>query len=282
MERLPFLGRELPRITAPFIDSHCHVTPRAFGDEVDATLARGRSVGVRAFVIIGAGYGEAGNEQALDVAARHEDCFASVGVHPHDAAAADDALLHRIEGWIDRGEACAMGEIGLDYHYDRSPRDDQQRVFRRCLDIARATGAPSILHCREAEDDTLRQLDESKAWDGNVLIHCFSHSEPFAHAVLERGGFLSIPGIVTFKNAQSLRAVAAWAPLDRLLVETDAPYLAPVPFRGARNEPALVAAVVEQVATLRGADANAVADATARNTVAFFGLPPSVLTQAVQ
>lgn len=277
MDRRPFLDRSLPRIDAPVIDSHCHVTPRAFGDEVEITLDRGREHGVRAFVIIGPGYGEAGNEQALEVAARHSDCFATVGVHPHDAGSCDEGMLRRIDDWLAKGQAVAMGEIGLDFHYDRSPRDAQDRVFRRCIEMGRAHGKVLVIHSRGADAESLSVLDEEQAWDGPVLIHCFSHDERFAREVLDRGGFLSVPGIVTFKNAVALRAALAIAPLERLLVETDAPYLAPVPFRGARNEPAMVTAVVEHLAGLLGRTLEDVAATTARNAVQLFGLPQAVL-----
>jgi TatD DNase family protein len=172
-----------------------------------------------------------------------------------------------------RPEVVAYGELGLDYYYDNAPREVQQEVLREQLRLARKVGLPVIVHDRDAHDDMLAILDEEGAWELGVVIHCFSGDMGLAEQCLSRGAWLSIPGVVTFKNATALHEVAAKAPLEKLFIETDSPYLAPVPYRGKRNEPAYVHAVAREIAKLRETDANDVARITSENARSFFRLP---------
>jgi len=202
--------------------------------------------------------------------------WATAGIHPHVAAAADEAALERIVELAGQGKVVALGETGLDYHYDHSPRDAQRRVFTRHVSLARELGLPLVVHSREADEDTAAIIREAGSEVTGVL-HCFAGGAALLEAGLEAGWMISFSGLVTFRNydgADLLRAV----PADRLLVETDAPYLAPVPHRGRRNEPAFVRHVVEGVAALRGEAVEAVAAYTTRNARAFYRLEPASLS----
>jgi TatD DNase family protein len=256
------------------IDSHCHLDTAVWGDDdgVDAVIARARAAGVDRMVTIGSGYGFESASRAVAVAERHPDCVrASVGLHPHDARLCTPESLAALLALADRPSVRALGEMGLDFHYDSSPRDVQRDVFRQQLRAARERSLPVIIHDRDSGGETLAILDEERAWDGGVLFHCYTGDVAYMEAIVQRGGFISIPGIVTFKNGDVMRSVAARVPLDRLLVETDSPFLTPVPHRGTRNEPAYVALVAAKVAEVRGMDTTALADACARNTLRFFG-----------
>jgi TatD DNase family protein len=195
---------------------------------------------------------------------------AAVGVHPHDATTLDEPLHAELAALAARPEVVAVGEIGLDYHYDHSPRDVQRAVFARVIALARAVNKPIVVHTREAAEDTLAILTAEGAREVGGVIHCFSEDRPFAERALALGFYLSFSGIVTFKNTRAVQEVAAWAPLDRILVETDSPYLAPVPMRGKPCEPAYVAYTVARVAALRGMDATALAEATTSNAERLF------------
>jgi TatD DNase family protein len=188
-----------------------------------------------------------------------------VGLHPHDAREASAEVREELARLAASPEVTAVGEIGLDYHYDHSPRDEQQEVFRHFLGLARALKKPAVIHTREAAADTLRILREERAQEVGGIIHCFSEDIAFAREALDLGFFLSFSGIVTFKSARSIQEVAAWAPGDRILVETDAPYLAPVPFRGKRCEPAHVVHTARFVAQLRGLGLDELAALTTAN-----------------
>ncbi|MCK6530100.1 YchF/TatD family DNA exonuclease [Myxococcota bacterium] len=253
-------------------DTHCHVVPRVYGEEVDAVIARAREAGVRHLCIVGAGYGVAGNAEALRVAEEHADAWAIVGVHPHDAAEVGPGTWGEIAAHAAHPKVVALGEMGLDYHYDRSPRDVQLRVFREQLSLARDLDLPVVVHTREADDDTLALLDEAGPYPRGVLIHCFSGTPEFARALVSRGALLSIPGIVTFRNAEGLRQGVLDTPLEQLLLETDSPFLAPVPHRGRRNEPAFVVEVAAAVAAVKGFAPADVARATTLTARRFFGL----------
>jgi TatD DNase family protein len=199
------------------------------------------------------------------------DVVATVGVHPHDAATCDSALEEALSRLIDDSRCVAVGEIGLDYHYDHSPRDVQAAVFRRFIAIARAAGKPIVVHTRSAAADTLELLRNEQARDVGGVIHCFSEDLAFAKAALDLGFDLSFSGILTFKSARAVQEVAAWAPLERLLLETDSPYLAPVPLRGKKCEPAYIVHTAEHLAQLRGTSRQQVEDATTANAVRRFG-----------
>lgn len=255
------------------IDSHCHLDPTVFGGDegVDDVVARARAAGVARMVTVGSGYGFESAARAVTVARRHPDCVrATVGLHPHDAKDFTDARFADLLAMADGPEVVALGEMGLDFHYDSSPRDQQRDVFRAQLRAARARGLPVVVHDRESDGETLRILDEEGAWAGGVLFHCYTGDVATMETIVGRGGYVSIPGIVTFKNGDVMREVAARAPADRLLVETDSPFLTPIPYRGKRNEPAYVAFVAAKVAELRGMAPEDLAERAAENTRRFF------------
>ncbi len=233
-------------------------------------MERARSAGVRAFVTIGVG-SLAATDEAVALAERRADVVATVGVHPHDAATCDAALFEAIERRAAHPRVVAVGEVGLDHHYDHAPRAVQEAVFRRFVQVARAVRKPLVVHTRSAPAETLAILERENARDVGGVIHCFSEDREFARAALDMGFHLSFSGIVTFKNARAVQDVAAWAPLDRILVETDSPYLAPIPVRGKKNEPAFVVHTARRVAELRGISSAALAEATTANAVDRFG-----------
>ena len=256
------------------IDSHCHLADEAFVADLSEVIARARQAGlVHALCILAAGdKGEA--ERAAGAAALWSGLRTSVGVHPHkagDFTGREDDAAALVEAELAAAPlARAIGEIGLDYHYDFAPKDTQQRVFRAQLQLARALGLPVIIHTREAEDDTLAILrDESRGTLRGVL-HCFTGTERLAEEALALGLHLSFAGIVTFPKATLLRSIASMVPADRLLCETDSPYLAPTPYRGKRNEPAWVARVVEELAMLRGVGTVELQERIASNFSALF------------
>lgn len=255
------------------IDSHCHLDARAYGDDagVDEAVARARAAGVDRMVTIGSGYGFESGARALAVAERHPDIVrASVGLHPHDAKLATDERFADMYALAASPLVVALGEMGLDYHYDSSPRDEQRAAFREQLRAARELSLPIIIHDRESAGETLAILDETRAWEIGVLYHCYTGDVAMMDAIVSRGGYISIPGIVTFKNGEVMREVAARVPADRLLVETDSPFLTPIPHRGRRNEPAYVALVAAKVAEVRGLPVDELSDVAAANTRRFF------------
>jgi TatD DNase family protein len=256
------------------IDSHCHLAGPEFADDLEAVVARARAAGLeRAFVILAAD-DEPELAQAAVVAAAWPDVRFSIGVHPHAAGAyaADPAAAARqVDAALDAQPlARAVGEIGLDYHYDFAPREAQQAVFREQIRLARRRRLPIVIHTREAEDDTFRILDEEHAGEVGGVFHCFTGDRDMAARALGIGFYLSLAGIVTFPRALELKEVARMVPADRLLIETDSPFLAPVPFRGGRNEPAHVARVAEVLADLRQSTAADVGRAAAAAFGALF------------
>lgn len=258
-----------------FVDTHCHLDPHYFPEGAEAVLARARAVGVAGFVVIGVGEKMQGARDALALAERAgSSVVATAGVHPHDAAAVDDALEAELEAIAAHARVVAVGEMGLDYHYDQSPRDVQRRVFALQIALARRLRKPIVLHTREAAEDTLAVLESEGARDVGGVVHCFSEDRAFATRALNLGFYLSFSGIVTFKNAKSVHDVAAWAPLDRVLLETDSPYLSPVPFRGKPCEPAYMVHTAARVASLRGIPIESLAEATTQNAAKLFSVEP--------
>ena len=255
------------------IDSHCHLAGEEFAGDLDDVVARARSAGLAgAMVILSSGDG-AELERAGRVRAVWPEVRFSVGIHPHQAGQHGDDLdgaMARLDAELDAHGAVALGEIGLDYHYDFSPRPIQQEVFRRQLELAGKRDLPAIIHTREATDDTFQTLRDHAA-GRRVVFHCFTGGMEMARAALDLGAWLSFAGIVTFPKAGDLRDVARMVPSDRFLVETDSPYLAPVPFRGKRNEPAFVAKVVESLAAVRGTTAEEIAGQSTANFHAVIG-----------
>jgi TatD DNase family protein len=236
-------------------------------------LARARQAGVTAFVCVGVGRGTAAAEEAAAMAAAEPDVFATVGVHPHDSAEVTEEHWATFERLARAPRVVGIGETGLDYHYDHAPRDLQQLAYRRSIALARAAGLPVVSHVRDAHADAATILgEEAAAGMMGGVIHCFTGGVAEARVYLDLGQHLSFSGIVTFKNAANIREAAAFAPLDRILVETDAPYLAPIPHRGARNEPAYIVETVKVVAGLRGLPPEELDAATAENTRKLFQL----------
>jgi len=250
------------------IDTHCHLDPKyaSKGQPSPAeSLARARSVGVVGFVVVGVGERADEARHAVSLAKSEHDVVAAVGVHPHDAKAVDDALFDEIAALCKEERVAAVGEIGLDFHYDWSPRDVQRAVFRRFAQLARALNKPIVIHTREAGQEVLEILEQEGARDVGGVIHCFSEDVPFARRALDLGFDLSFSGIVTFKTAKAVQEAAVFCPRDRLLVETDAPYLAPVPFRGKTCEPAMVVHTARFVAQLRNESEALLAEVTSAN-----------------
>lgn len=250
------------------IDSHCHLDAARFDDDRAAMIARAREAGVARFMTIGCSVEN--SVRALGLARTHEDVWCSVGVHPHEASGAGEGFVDALRGLAADPKVRAIGECGLDYYYDHSPRDVQQAVFREQIGLARALALPLVIHVRDAWPDCLRILDEERA--ERVLIHCFTGTREEADASLARGYMLSIPGVVTFKDPGALTEVVKTTPLDRILIETDSPYLAPAPHRGKRNEPAFVVHVAHKIAELRAVPVEHVIAQTGANATRFFSL----------
>jgi TatD DNase family protein len=247
------------------VDTHCHLDPHYFPDGPDEAMARAEASGVRGFVVIGVGDDLSPARAAVALAGRRPRVGAAVGIHPHDALTWTPAIHDELASLAATPEVVAVGEIGLDYHYETSPREAQRAVFARLVGLARELGKPIVVHTREAAADTLEVLEAEGAREVGGVIHCFSEDKPFATRALDLGFDLSFSGIVTFKNARSVQEVAAWAPLDRILVETDSPYLAPVPMRGKPCEPAYIVHTARRVAELRGTTLEVLAMATTAN-----------------
>ena len=255
------------------VDSHCHIAGEEFAADLDAVSARARGAGVETALCILEAEDEAEMSRIEAVRRAWPGIRFATGIHPHHAgkfAGRIDAAVETVGAAIDRVHACGLGEIGLDYHYDFSPRDVQQEIFRAQIRLAAERGLPIIIHTREATEDTFRVLREEGAARG--VFHCFTGDAAMAKEALALGFHLSFAGILTFPKAGELREVARQTPRDRLLSETDAPYLAPVPHRGKRNEPAFVTRVVETLADLHGATPAEMAQLIATNFNDVFGL----------
>lgn len=250
-------------------DSHAHLDDKRFKDDREETIARAAAAGLTG--ILNAGADMFSSARAVALAESHAMVWAAVGIHPHDAKEAREEDYGKLAAWCARPKVVAVGEIGLDYHYDFSPREVQRAVFIRQLALAREVGKPVIIHNREAHADTLAIVSrEGKGLTG--VFHCFSGSVETAREVLKLGFYISVAGPVTFANAHKLHDVVKMVPADRLLIETDCPYLTPEPHRGRRNEPAHVRYVAETVARLRGMETAALAAATTENTQRLFGI----------
>jgi TatD DNase family protein len=249
------------------VDSHCHLDFADFAAERDAVIARARAAGVGTMLTIGTRLDEFPSVRAI--AEAYPDVWCSIGAHPHEAADHSALSSADLTGLAAHPRVIGIGETGLDFHYDHSPREVQERVFRSHIAASRESGLPLIIHAREADDAVARVLREERAPPG--VMHCFSSGRALAETALDLGFYISISGIITFKNAEELRAIVRDVPLDRLLVETDAPYLAPVPYRGRRNEPAYVAATANAVAALKGVEPEEFASATTGNFFRLFG-----------
>lgn len=260
--------------TQMLIDSHCHLDFPDFADELDAVVARARAAEVERMVTISTRIRR--HSEVLAIAERFPDVYCSIGTHPHyaheelDVSAAELVTLSRA------AKVVAIGEAGLDYHYDNSPRGAQERGFRTHIAAARETGLPLVIHSREADDDTARILEEEMGKGAfAAVLHCFTGGRELARRAVALGHFISFTGILTFKKSEELRAIAAGLPVDRILVETDAPYLAPGKYRGKRNEPAYVVETAKVLAETRGVSVDAIAQQTTANFFRLFTKVPS-------
>ncbi len=258
------------------IDSHCHLDFPDLAQERDAILARAKAAGVDLMVTISTRVRRFDEVRAI--AEAHAEVFCSVGTHPHHTAEEPDVTQEELVALARHPKVVAIGEAGLDYHYDRSPRVDQEKGFRTHIAAAQATGLPLVIHAREADDDVARILEEETAKGAfPFVLHCFTGGAELARRGVALGGYVSFSGVLTFKNSAALRDIAQHVPLDRLLVETDAPYLAPEPLRGRTNEPANVVHTAGQLAAVRGLGAGAIAQATTENFFRVFSKVPRAL-----
>ncbi len=273
-----------------FIDSHCHIDGEQFDEDRDEVVRRAREAGVVAMLNIGTGDPNSDDfRRAVAVAERYEGVYASVGVHPHDAKLYNAAAEEHLVELAKSEKVIAWGEIGLDYYYDHSPRDVQRDVFRRQIRTARSLDLPIIIHSRDADDETVEILTEEfgrradtpvrregcepdKSVRAPGIMHCFGGTPEMAEALMKIGFMISFAGNVTFKKAENLRESARVVPLDRLLIETDCPFLTPVPFRGKRNEPSFVVHTANFLAELYSVDVQDLAAATTSNFLRLFGL----------
>ncbi|HXZ79357.1 MAG TPA: TatD family hydrolase [Terriglobales bacterium] len=265
-----------------FVDSHCHLDGPRFQKDRDQVLARAQEVGVEAMLVIGNGEGPDDVDCALKLAESVKEgpaIYATVGIHPHEARLAKEEHYARMEQLARNPKVIAWGEMGLDYYYDHSPREIQQQVFVRQMELARAAGLPIIIHCRPSENsedswtDCLRLIREH--WSGSGLggvLHCFTGEESHARTALVMGFVISFAGNLTYPKAENIRRVAKVIPMDRMFIETDSPYLAPIPHRGKRNEPAFVVETARQIGELRGMDREEVGRMTSENFYRFFDI----------
>jgi TatD DNase family protein len=255
------------------VDSHCHLDFPDFADELDAVIARARAAGIGRMVTISTRVRR--QNELLAIADRFSDVFCSVGTHPHYAHEEPDVTAADLVARTRHPKVVAIGEAGLDYHYDRSPRQDQELGFRTHIRAARETGLPLVIHSRNADEDTARILEEETGQGAfPAVLHCFTGGPDLARRAIALGLFISFTGILTFKNSTALRAIAAELPPDRILVETDAPYLAPNPFRGKRNEPAYVVETAKVLGETRGVSFDEIARQTTENFFALFSKVP--------
>jgi TatD DNase family protein len=254
------------------IDSHAHIQGKEYADEREAVVARAREAGVGKIIAVGGAGDMASNTEAVALASVFPEIYATVGMHPHDAKDVGADELEKLRELTSHPKVVAVGETGLDYYYSHSPHDVQRRVFSRFIHMARETDLPIVVHEREAAQDAAKLLSAEGGGNLRGVIHCFTGNYEAACAYLDLGFYLSFTGIITFKNAEPLREVVRKVPLEHMLVETDSPFLTPVPHRGKRNEPAYVRFVAETIAILKQLPLEKVADMTSENVHALFGI----------
>jgi len=253
------------------IDTHAHLDDARFDGDRDAMIARAREAGVENFVTIGCDLTT--SRAAVELADRYPFVYATVGVHPHEAKQIGDSWYDDLRRLAQHQKVVAYGEIGLDYHYNHSPPKLQRERFREQIVLARDLRLPIVVHTREAQDDTITVLKEENAADVGGVFHCFSGDARLAKDALDLGFLLSFSGVITFQNATMLRDIVKTVPMDRILVETDSPYLTPAPHRGKRNEPAHVRLVAEKIAAIQGMTTDQVAELTSQNARRVFKIP---------
>lgn len=264
---LPILAK-----TATLIDTHCHLDMEPYTTDLDAVINTAAHHGVARIITIGIDV--VSSAKAVELSSRYDNVFATVGIHPHDAQQASAEAYARLRALAGHKRVVGYGEIGLDYVKNYAPADVQIQAFREQLALARELELPVVIHDREAHDDTLRLLHEAGPMTRHGVMHCFSGDVSLAEAVLDLGLLISIPGVATFANAQSLREVIKMVPLQHLLLETDGPFLAPVPFRGKRNEPKFLLYTAQLVADVKRISLEEVANTTTDNAIRLFNLPP--------
>ena len=261
------------------VDSHCHLDFPEFAPELDAVVARARAAGIGRMVTISTRVKQL--PQVLAIADRFSDVFCSVGTHPHNAHEELDIDAKALVALTRHPKIVALGEAGLDYHYDKSPRDAQAQGFRQHIAAARETGLPLVIHAREADADMARILTEETGKGAfPAVLHCFTAGRDLAMTAIELGLYIGFTGIITFKNGEALRDIAAALPADRILVETDAPFLAPLPYRGKRNEPSYVVETAKMLAATRGVTPEDIAQQTTENFFRLFSKVPRTLADA--
>jgi TatD DNase family protein len=266
-----------------FVDSHAHLDGEQFQTDREQVIVRAREAGVETIVAIGNGDGPGSLDCGIKLAEQYDFIFSTVGIHPHEAKLATDAAFGELEQLAKRPKVIAWGEIGLDYFYDHSPREVQRQVFVKQMELARAAQLPIVIHCRPSEggDDAWQECLGliSEHWAGSAIggvLHCFTGTWAHAKRALDLGFMISFAGNITFPKAQQIRDAAREVPLDRMLIETDCPYLAPVPHRGKRNEPAFVRETARQLGELRGLSTEEIGAQTAKNFYRFFSLHEKV------
>ncbi len=263
----------MPLMPPMLVDSHCHLDFPDFADEIDAVLARAKAAGIARLITISTRVRR--HHDVLAIAERSADVFCSVGTHPHNAHEELDITVDDLVARTRHGKVVALGEAGLDYHYDHSPRLAQERGFRNHIAAARETGLPLVIHTRTADEDTARILEEEMGKGAfPAVLHCYTGGRELAQRAIALGLYISFTGILTFKKSEELRAIAAALPADRILVETDAPYLAPGRFRGRRNEPAFVTETAKVLAETRGVSFDEIARQTTDNFFRLFSKVP--------
>jgi len=270
----------LPDLKQEFlVDTHCHLQMEQFGQDLEEVIKRAESAGVRSLILIGTDSKD--NPEALALAEKNEFIHVAIGIHPHDASSLDERLLSKLRQWLSHPKVVAVGETGLDYHYMHSPREVQRKVFMQHIDLAKQMNLPLVVHTREASEETMEILRTQSQHAGpeeklRGVIHCFSGDTAMAKEAIEMGFYISIAGPVTYKKSDTLREVVKSIPIENLLLETDAPYLSPVPFRGKRNEPAYMVHTAQQVAELKGLSLDDVARITSLNAHLLFGIGEAV------
>ena len=259
-----------------WLDSHCHLTADRYAEDRSDVIKRAREAGVQAMIAIGSGYGFSGNSAAVELARSEPDIHATVGIHPHEASEFDEEVLGQLRDWLANPLVVALGECGLDYHYMNSERPVQRAAFASQVALARELGVPVSIHVRGDEPDAFGEMLDIWLAEGNGeiegVLHCYTGTQEFAHRALDARFMVSFSGIVTFKRSEALRDVARSIPLERLMVETDAPFLAPEGHRGQRNEPAWISRVGEQIAELHATTAEEIARVTSENARRFYRL----------
>ncbi|MEC7987330.1 MAG: TatD family hydrolase [Myxococcota bacterium] len=262
------------------IDTHCHLDQEVYDDQesVSQVISRAFQAGVHTMICIGSGFGMASARRAVGTAAEHERVFATVGVHPYQADIIDEEVIERLRSLAQHPKVVAIGEMGLDYYRCTVSREKQREGFRKQIRLAKELGLPIVIHDRETERETFQILCEEVAFqEVGVLFHCFTGDVAYMQEIVQKGGLISIPGIITFKNAAVMREVVRNAPVSHLLLETDSPFLTPVPHRGKRNEPCYLPLIAQKVAQLQNRTVEEIERITSQNAERFFSLPRRVV-----